>query len=129
MWWPLTQMTLFYFKKKKMNSVLSLIVKTHKASIQLRRMNHEQIQNTLLSLANALEKNRSRILEANAKDLSKQNPDNPRNDRLTLNEQRVINIANAIRNVSKLPDPCGKVLEKRTLHNGLQLEKISVSLG
>ena len=123
------QMTLFYFKKKKMNSVLSLIVKTHKASIKLRSMHDSQIQNMLLSLANALEKNKSHILEANAKDLSKQDADNPRNDRLMLNEQRVINIANAIRNVSQLPDPCGKVLEKRTLHNGLQLEKIAVPLG
>ena len=112
-----------------MNSVLSLIVKTHKASIKLRSMNDSQIQKMLLSLADALEKNRSRILEANAKDLSKQEPDNPRNDRLTLNEERVINIANAIRNVSQLPDPCGKILEKRTLHNRLQLEKISVPLG
>jgi len=112
-----------------MNSVLSLIVKTHKASIKLRSMKDDQVQKTLVSLADALEKNMSRILEANAKDLVKQEPDNPRNDRLTLNEQRVINIANAIRNVSKLPDPCGKVLEKRILHNGLQLEKISVPLG
>ena len=92
-------------------------------------MNDVQIQKMLLSLADVLEKNMSRILEANAKDLSKQDPGNPRNDRLMLNEQRVINIANAIRNVSKFPDPCGKVLEKRTLHNGLQLEKISVPLG
>ena len=70
-------------------------------------MNDVQIQKTLLSLADVLEKNMSRILEANAKDLSKQDPGNPRNDRLMLNEQRVINIANAIRKVSKFPDPCG----------------------
>lgn len=112
-----------------MNSILSLIIKTHKASIQLRRMNDDRIQNMLLSLAIALEKNMEGILAANVKDLSKQDPGNPRNDRLTLNEGRVIHIANAIRNVSHLPDPCGKVLEKRTLHNGLQLEKISVPLG
>jgi len=112
-----------------MSQVLSLLQKTHKASVQLRRNNDEQLQKMLLMLADALEKNNHRILEANKKDLAKQDPGNPRNDRLMLNEQRVANIANAIRNVSQLPDPCGKVLEKRTLKNGLQLEKISVPLG
>ena len=112
-----------------MSQVLSLLQKTHKASVQLRRINDEQLQKMLLMLADALEKNNHRILEANKKDLAKQDPGNPRNDRLMLNEQRVANIANAIRNVSQLPDPCGKVLEKRTLKNGLQLEKISVPLG
>jgi glutamate-5-semialdehyde dehydrogenase len=112
-----------------MSQVLALIQKTHKASVQLRRINDEQIQKMLHMLADALEKNTQRILEANKKDLAKQDPNNPRNDRLMLNEQRVVNIANAIRNVSQLPDPCGKVLEKRTLKNGLQLEKISVPLG
>ncbi|HVZ97814.1 MAG TPA: glutamate-5-semialdehyde dehydrogenase [Chitinophagaceae bacterium] len=112
-----------------MSSVLSLIKKTYKASVQLRSMNDRQIQKMLLSLADALEKNIPCLLEANAKDLAKQDPGNPRNDRLMLNEQRIKNIANAIRNVSALPDPCGKVLEKRTLHNGLRLEKISVPLG
>lgn len=112
-----------------MSTVLSIIKKTHKASVQLRSMDDQQIQKMLLLLADALEENRERILEANKIDLARQDPGNPRNDRLMLNEQRVVNIANAIRNVSKLPDPCGKVLEKRTLHNGLQLEKISVPLG
>jgi len=112
-----------------MSQVLSLLQKTHKASVQLRRINDEQLQKMLLMLADALEKNNHRILEANKKDLAKHDPGNPRNDRLMLNEQRVANIANAIRNVSQLPDPCGKVLEKRTLKNGLQLEKISVPLG
>jgi glutamate-5-semialdehyde dehydrogenase len=112
-----------------MSQVLSIIQKTHKAAVQLRRINDNQLQKMLLRLADALEKNSRRILEANKKDLAKQDPGNPRNDRLMLNEQRVANIANAIRNVSQLPDPCGKVLEKRTLNNGLQLEKISVPLG
>jgi glutamate-5-semialdehyde dehydrogenase len=112
-----------------MNSVEQLIAQTHKASVQLRSMNDEQVQKMLLSLADALEKNKTSILDANAKDLAKQDPSNPRNDRLMLNEQRVKNIANSIRKVSKLPDPSGKVLEKRTLANGLQLEKISVPLG
>jgi glutamate-5-semialdehyde dehydrogenase len=50
-------------------------------------------------------------------------------DRLMLNEERIRNIAKSIIQVSKLPNPAGKVLEKRTLYNGLQLQKIAVPLG
>jgi glutamate-5-semialdehyde dehydrogenase len=46
-----------------------------------------------------------------------------------LNEQRIKNIAASILKVADLPDPTGKVLEKRTLPNGLQLQKIAVPLG
>lgn len=112
-----------------MDAVLSLIKKTHKGSVQLRSLDDASIQKMLLSLANDLEKNMQPILAANVKDIARQDPNNPRNDRLLLNEQRVKNIAHAIRNITKLKDPCGKVLEKRTLHNGLELEKISVPLG
>lgn len=112
-----------------MKSIEHLIIKTYKAAVQLRRASDEQIKNTLFSLAHLLEQNMQQLLQANAKDLAKQEPNNPRNDRLLLNEQRTLNIANSIRNISKLPNPCGKVLEQRTLQNGLLLEKISVPLG
>lgn len=112
-----------------MKSIESLIIKTYKAATQLRRASDEQIKNTLLALAKALEENMQLLLNANAKDLSKQESNNPRNDRLLLNEQRIFNIANSIRNISKLPNPSGKILEQRTIQNGLLLEKISVPLG
>src|SRR6201999_178764 len=65
----------------------------------------------------------------NRQDLSRVEPDNPRNDRLLLNEQRVRAIAQSIRKVSRLPDPSGKLLARRTLANGLKVEKRSVPLG
>jgi len=112
-----------------MKPVLPLIIQTYKASVQLRCIDDALIKKTLLALADALEQNTALLLQANAKDLAKQDPDNPRNDRLMLNEQRIKNIAGSIRNISNLPNPCGKLLEKRTLNNGLLLEKISVPLG
>ena len=56
--------------------------------------------------------------------LAKQDVNDPRNDRLMLNEQSIKNIANSIRKISKLPNPSGKILRKEKLYNGLQLEKI-----
>lgn len=69
------------------------------------------------------------LLRANAKDLGRQDPDNPRNDRLMLNGQRLRAIAQSIRKVSRLPDPSGRLLDRRTLPNGLRVEKRSVPLG
>ncbi len=112
-----------------MKPVLPLIIQTYKASVQLRGIEDVLIKKTLLALADALEQNTALLLQANAKDLAKQDPSNPRNDRLMLNEQRILSIANSIRNISNLPNPCGKIMEKRTLDNGLLLEKISVPLG
>lgn len=112
-----------------MTPVLSLIIQTYKASVQLHSIEDALLKKTLLSLADAIEQNTALLLEANAKDLAKQDAGYPRNDRLMLNEQRIKNIANSIRNISNLPNPCGKILEQRVLSNGLQLEKIAVPLG
>jgi glutamate-5-semialdehyde dehydrogenase len=46
-----------------------------------------------------------------------------------LSAERIKSIASSILQISKLPDPSGKVLEKRVLYNGLLLEKWSVPLG
>lgn len=116
-------------KKKNMKSIESLIIKTHKAAAGLRKTSDAQIKKALKMLADELEKNSAVIIKANSKDVAKQDANNPKTDRLLLNELRIKNIAAAIRNISKLPNPSGKTLEKRTLPNGLALEKQSVPLG
>ncbi len=112
-----------------MQTIEPLIIKTHKAAVALRNCTDAQIKKTLRDLADALEANTSIILKANKKDVAKQDVNDPRVDRLLLNDQRIKNIAGSIRKVSKLPNPSNKVLEKRKLCNGLLLEKISVPLG
>jgi glutamate-5-semialdehyde dehydrogenase len=112
-----------------MNSIQPLIIKTWKAAVNLRRVNDKQLKTVLLQLADALEKNSALILKANQLDVEKQDPDNPRIDRLLLNKQRIAGIANSIRTISRLPNPTGKTLEKRRLDNGLLLQKITVPLG
>src|SRR3954447_14181355 len=112
-----------------MPTIEPLIIKTYKAAIQLRRASDKQIKAALIKLAGAVEQNSGFLLKANAKDLTKQEKDNPRNDRLMLNEERIKNIAKSIRTISKLHNPSGKILENRTLDNGLFLEKVTVPLG
>ncbi|RNI34248.1 glutamate-5-semialdehyde dehydrogenase [Hanamia caeni] len=112
-----------------MKPIEPLIIKTYKAAIDLRNSTDKQIKSALKSIADGLLQEAATLLKANAKDLAKQEPDNPRNDRLMLNEKRIKNIANSIRNISKLPNPAGIILQERTLPNGLQLQKISVPMG
>lgn len=112
-----------------METVEQFIVKTYKASASLRKADDTQIIKSLEMLADSVEAKMADILEANNMDVSKQEANESRTDRLRLNEQRIKNIATSIMQISKLPNPAGKILEKRTLYNGLLLEKVAVPLG
>ncbi len=86
---------------------------------------------TLLAMADGLEKDMNKILSANAVDLARAKGVLPdvMLDRLRLDEKRIIGMANGIREVASLPDPVGKTLETNTLANGLTVTKTSVPLG
>ena len=56
-------------------------------------------------------------------------PANPLYDRLKLTPERLEGIASDMRQVAKLPSPLGRILEDRTLPNGLRLRKVSVPFG
>jgi glutamate-5-semialdehyde dehydrogenase len=112
-----------------MKRIESLIIKTYKGAAALRNTADAQITKALKMLADAVETNMAVILKANSKDVEKQDPNDPRTDRLFLNKQRITNIAGSIRKISRLPNPSGKLLEKRKLYNGLLLQKITVPFG
>lgn len=50
-------------------------------------------------------------------------------DRLYLDASRIKDMAKGILDVSKLPDPTGRILSTHTLENGLIVNKISVPMG
>lgn len=112
-----------------MKSIQPLLAKTHKAATSLQSLTGKQLQTALRALADQLIAHTGTLLKANAKDMARQDPGNPRNDRLLLTADRIRHIANSIKKVAGLPDPTGQVLAKRTLPNGLQLQKLSVPLG
>ena len=68
------------------------------------------------------------ILEANKADLEAYG-EGVMADRLRLNKSRIEGMASGILDVCKLPDPVGRILESRTLYNGLELNKVSVPIG
>ncbi len=112
-----------------MNTTATLIKKAYKAAPVLRAADDKTLKKILLMIADEMEKQQQLLLKANHKDVSKQDPANPRIDRLKLDEQRIKNIANSIRKVSRLPNPSNKILERKKLPNGLLLEKRTVPLG
>jgi glutamate-5-semialdehyde dehydrogenase len=50
-------------------------------------------------------------------------------DRLSLSEERIIAIADAVRKVALLPDPVGEVVRGYTLPNALEVRQVRVPLG
>jgi glutamate-5-semialdehyde dehydrogenase len=99
------------------------------ASRKIVTLDEETINGLLAELAERIPASADAILEANRKDLERMDPADPRYDRLLLNESRLQSIASDIRNVASLPSPLDRVLEERTLPNGLELRKVSVPLG
>lgn len=99
------------------------------ASRSLALITDEKRNEILLAVADAIMDNEKEILEANAKDLSRMDKENPLYDRLQLTPKRLADIAGDMRNVAALPSPLGKVISEKTLPNGLELKKVSVPFG
>lgn len=100
-----------------------------RASRQLATLPEEKVNELLMDLADAMEQNCKDILQANAKDLAKMDPADPKYDRLLLSKERIAGMAKDCRNVAGLPSPLGQVLAHRVLPNGLDLTRISVPFG
>lgn len=96
------------------------------------QVDSEQKNKALNAIANMLEKNSDRIIKANAIDLE-QGRNNGLSegllDRLMLNEERIKAMADGVRQVAGLADPCGKFLSEYKKDNGLLIKKITVPIG
>ena len=86
----------------------------------------------LLNIADELEKNLDLILTANQQDMAAAKAagiSESFQDRLLLTKVRITSMAQAARDIAKLPDPLGRVLVERNLDNGLNLKQKSVPFG
>lgn len=86
----------------------------------------------LIKIAEKIEIAKDFILKENKKDIDeaiKKNKASSLIDRLTLNQDRIKNIANSVREIAKLPNPIGKILMETTRPNGLKIRKISTPIG
>lgn len=106
------------------------------AARKLASQDPEKMNEVLGHIAEALERESSRILEANQLDVNAaeklvRNGEMSRAtlDRLRLTPQKLVEMATSVRSIAKLPGVLGKVLDRVELDEGLELEKISCPLG
>lgn len=103
-----------------------------RASHELREADGAARDAALRAMACALRAQAGPILEANAQDVAAAEGAGVKAslvDRLALDEERIADMAAALDDLVALPDPVGRVLEERTLYNGIHLKRVSVPLG
>ncbi|AZV46492.1 glutamate-5-semialdehyde dehydrogenase [Nautilia sp. PV-1] len=86
----------------------------------------------LNEMAEALIENAAEIIEENKKDLEFAKSNNLSSaliDRLLLDEKRVNSMAEALKDIAKLKDPVGKIIDGWKLDNGLRIEKVKIPIG
>jgi glutamate-5-semialdehyde dehydrogenase len=106
--------------------------KAYYSKFKMANLNTEVKDNALKSMADALIKNKQKILEENEKDLKRGEEKGLSKsllDRLLLNEKRIYDMAEGIKNVSSFPDPIGEIVDGTTRPNGLIILKKRVPLG
>jgi glutamate-5-semialdehyde dehydrogenase len=115
--------------QKPLHELEQGLAAARKAARSLARSDDSAVRAVLYGLAEHTMAAGSEILEANRSDLSRMPEDDPKYDRLLLNEERLEAICGDLRFVADLPSPVGEVLEERTLANGLELSKVRVPVG
>jgi glutamate-5-semialdehyde dehydrogenase len=92
----------------------------------------DQKNAALMAMADAIEAAEADIVAANASDLEAA-PGYGLNDaavdRLRLDSARIKGMAQGVRQVAGLPDPCGEIIREWTRPNGMMITKIRVPIG
>ena len=87
---------------------------------------------TLLEFADALEENSCFIIEENIKDMKlarELDLSSAMQDRLYLNDSRIQDMANAIRQIASQAEPVGRVLDGWLTKDNLNIQKVSIPIG
>ena len=106
-----------------------ILLKAAEAVSSLQMISDDTVSAILREVASSLRAAVDSILEANAKDLARMSPDNPKYDRLKLTPARIDSIASDMENVAGLPSPLGRVISEQVRPNGMTIRKVSVPFG
>lgn len=119
-----------------MEEFIKLAQGAKKASVKAQNLSSDIKNKALLEVANALDINRDRIFEANKKDLELAQElvangeiTQATFNRLKLDENKMRDMIQGLRDISKLDDPVNKKFFVRELDEGLVLEKVSCPIG
>ncbi|QOL26275.1 glutamate-5-semialdehyde dehydrogenase [Thalassotalea sp. LPB0316] len=102
------------------------------ASLTIAQCTATEKNDLLRTIADTIEQSIDDILLANTKDIEAGRAKGLTEamlDRLLLTEQRIVDIAEAIREIISLPDPVGTIDQTTLRPNGLQVGKMRIPLG
>lgn len=129
----------FHFKnsdvkkgEKKMNEVLEKGKKAKEIARELVLKSTSQKNEALAAIADQLIVETAYILEENKRDIEEGKAKGFSDsllDRLMLNEQRIIDMAEGIKQLIELRDPVGECVSKWERPNGLSIQEMRVPLG
>ncbi len=103
-----------------------------KASSEIATLDSAIKDQVLMEVIKLLKKNAEKIIKANQKDvkLAKEHGlDAARIDRLTLDEKRVAALASAVKEITKLADPVGKILYDTKRESGIHVQRVTTPIG
>ncbi|GAC1386392.1 MAG: glutamate-5-semialdehyde dehydrogenase [Marmoricola sp.] len=107
-------------------------VRARTASLDLGQSTRAVKDAALHAMADALVANTAEVVTANQRDLAAAEAAGVGGhliDRLRLDPARVAGMATGLRDVARLPDPIGEIVQGSTLANGLELRQIRVPFG
>ena len=103
-----------------------------KASFLMSNISIQKRNEALDNISNLINSNQHLILEANKKDLNnaiKNNLDDAKIDRLSLNKQRIKDIRSSLQDIINFEDPINKILDTKYRPSGIKIKKISTPIG
>ena len=108
-----------------------MLIAAKAAKPEIAYLTAEQKNNALYAMADSLLENSESILEANAQDIeiARASVSSVMIDRLQLTKERIIAMAEGIRQVAALPDPVGIQLHEQVRADGMKITKVSVPIG
>lgn len=118
---------------KEWESIFAAMGKAAKeASCQLGLLPTDVKNDLLVAIADALESNIDPILASNELDMNMAEVNHVAPvmlDRLRLTKERIMQMAEGVRQVANLPDPIGRTIESIQRPNGLRIDKRTVPIG
>jgi glutamate-5-semialdehyde dehydrogenase len=111
------------------SSTRDKLLRARQAAARMAQLSTAKKNAILLVMAEALEGNSKRILDANREDIETSGLSGAMRDRLLLNSARIGEMARAMREVANLADPIDQTLAEWIRPNGLRIRKVRVPLG
>ena len=122
-----------YHSRVDIETYMRDLGKRARAASRLVAKANANAKNKALTLtAAAIERDRTRLLEANAKDVAAARAaklDSAAIDRLTLTDKTIAAMADGLRQIAGLPDPVGEISELKERPTGIKVGRMRVPLG